>query len=269
MKEIGLRKLQLLQLEALNEVDRICKNHHIKYYMISGTLIGAVRHKGFIPWDDDIDIAMMRRDYDKFLSCCSIISLDKYFLQNYQTDQDFYPALTRLCIKDTYLDDQYSRHLNFNKGAYIDIHPIDNVPDDEELLNKQENKLRMIDRLMRHKACFVYRNGPLFTILIAKKILKVLLFPISLDFLHRCRERAMKEYSKLATSRVCCTASKYGYRKQVMQQSIYGEPILLEFEGSRYYAPQNWHEYLKQTYGDYMAFPSEDQRKSCFVVYEV
>lgn len=269
MNKLDLRQLQLLQLDAFKEVDRICKKYDIQYYMIGGTLIGAVRHKGFIPWDDDVDIAMLRENYDRFLRCCLGELSEKYFLQNYQTEVDFYPALTRICLRGTHLDDKYSGHLNFNKAAYMDIFPLDNVPDDEEMLRKQEKKLKIIDKLMVYKACLVYRNGPLFTKLIAKKILKGLLLPISLKFLQRCREKIMTEYAKQTTSRVCSTVSKYGYKKQVMQRGIYGEPVLLEFEGGLFPAPQEWDTYLRQVFGNYRAYPPEEQRKPCFDVYEV
>ena len=269
MMKIDLRKLQLLQLEALKEIDKICKRNNIQYYMMSGTLLGAVRHKGFIPWDDDIDIIMPREDYDRFLSCChGELSLN-YFMQNYHTDFDFYPALTRICIKGTIVDDPSSAHLKFNQGAYMDIHPLDNVPDDEELLNKQARRIQIIDKLMFYKACLIYRKGPFYSKLIAKKILKVLLAPVPLSCLQRCREKAMKDYSKQETLRVCIMASKYGYKSQVMSRHVFGEPVLLEFEGGMYPAPLGWDTYLKQTYGDYMIWPSEEKRKPLYDVYEL
>jgi len=267
MQKIDLRKLQFLQLEALKEIHRICEKYGTNYCMIGGTLMGAVKHKGFIPWDDDIDIAMLRTDYDRFLSCYPAEQSEKYFLQNYWTDIDFHPPLTRLCIKGTYVDDQLTKHLSFNKRAYIEIFPIDNIPDDDKLQNKQRNKLRMIDTLMRFKACLIYQKGPFLTKLIAKKIFKVMLLPISLKFLQRRREKVMKEYSKQTTSRVCSTVSKYMYR-QVMKRSVYEKRVLLEFEGGWYSAPQQWDAYLKQIYGDYMTLPTEEMRKPSFDVYE-
>lgn len=268
MEKINLHKLQMIQLEALKEVDRLCKKHSIKYYMIGGTLIGAVRHKGFIPWDDDIDIAMMRRDYDKFLKCCQSDLQDKYFIQNYQTDVDIYHALTRVCILGTYVDDKQTEHLKFRKEAYIDIFPLDRVPDDNKLLKRQERIIKIIDRLMQFKACIVYRRGFLSLKFVAKKIIRYMMLPIPLKTLQQFREKTMKEYSGQNTLRVCSTASKYGYKKQVMQQSIYGEPVLLEFEDGMYYAPQNWNAYLNHLFGDYMTLPPEDQRNSDYIVYK-
>lgn len=79
-----LREVQLVQLDILNEVDKICKNNNIKYFLIGGTLLGAVRHGGFIPWDDDLDIAMFREDYNKFLNVCKKELDDAYFSTEYE-----------------------------------------------------------------------------------------------------------------------------------------------------------------------------------------
>lgn len=269
MKKIVLSKLQELQLDTLKEVNRICNKFNIKYYIIAGTLIGAIRHKGFIPWDDDIDIAMMREEYDQFMNCCQGELLDRYSVQNYKTDIDVCHALTRVCIRGTYVDDKYSEHLRFHKEAYIDIFPLDNVPDDNRMLKRQKGKIEIIDRLIKYKACIIHRNGPLFSKYIAKKVIMLLLLPISFKSLQRNREKYMKEYSKEDTLRVCSTASKYGFKKQVMLRSIYGRPTLIEFEGGMYPAPQEWDTYLKQLYGNYFILPSEDKRKPTYDVYEI
>ena len=100
-----LRKVQLRLLDMLLYIDRICKENCIDYWLSSGTLIGAVRHGGFIPWDDDIDIAMLREDYEHFRAVFNdSFDTTKFFLQNIFTDNDFQPSLMRLCIKGTIQD---------------------------------------------------------------------------------------------------------------------------------------------------------------------
>ena len=107
-----IRELQLLQLDVMKEIHEVCIKHKIEYYLIAGSVLGAVRHGGFIPWDDDIDIAMMRSQYDEFRSVFyEEFDQTKYFLQDYDTDNEHRPALMRLCIKGTIQDLPYEYHL--------------------------------------------------------------------------------------------------------------------------------------------------------------
>ena len=86
---INLKELQNIQMEILVEFDRICKKNNIKYQLFAGTLLGAIRHKGFIPWDDDIDVCMLRKDYIKFLNACESDLRENYFLQTFETDEQY------------------------------------------------------------------------------------------------------------------------------------------------------------------------------------
>ena len=120
MKIISLRELQMMQLATMKEIHAFCATHQINYYIIGGTLLGAIRHKGFIPWDDDIDIAMMRKDYDRFVELFAKEgNKEKYFLQNYSTEKNFQPALSRVCIKGTYMDVPAEHHIHICKNTYI------------------------------------------------------------------------------------------------------------------------------------------------------
>ena len=268
MEKIELRELQLLQLKALKETVRICNKHNVKYFMIGGTLIGAVRHKGFIPWDDDIDIAMYRNDYDKFVSVCGDELADGYFMQHYKTDKDYYSPLTRICINDTYILDKLYEHLKFHKGLYIDIFPLDNIPNDKKKRVIQKKKIQAVDKLMLYKAFIVWTKGSLRLKLIGKYLLKKLYAPISLKYLHQLREKYMKLYVNEKTEYVCSTASKYGYDKQVIRRQIYGEPRLIEFEDGLFCAPQEVEAYLTHLFGNYMKLPPVEQQLPTLEVYK-
>ncbi|SHF17175.1 LicD family protein [Alkalibacter saccharofermentans] len=270
MKKLDIDRLHQILLEALKEVHRICLKYDIKYYMVGGSLIGAVRHKGFVPWDADIDLAMMRSDYDKFLSVCEYELSGKYFLQNYHTDVDFSPPISRLCVQGTYVCEHFFRHLKFNKGAYLDVFSLDNIPNELVLRDKQKKRLEMIDKLMIYKLCIVYDKGILNSKLIAKKIIQLFMIPLSLSFFQRNREKEMTKYNiDEETEYVCQTAIKYGYDRGTHLRSTFGDPVLMEFEGEKYYVPHDWDSYLKTTYGDYMKLPPIEERKPVYDVYEL
>lgn len=260
MQKLSLKELQELQFSTFEGIDTLCRKNNIIYYLIGGTLLGAVRNGGFIPWDDDMDIAMLREDYDKFLGICETQLDDSLFLQNYHTDVDFSPALSRICIKGTYVDIKSTEHLKFNKSTYIDVFPLDNIPDDDALAFKQAKDLSRIDKLINLKLYAVYNEGFLKYKKRIKKIISFLLEGIPLDYLQNKREKVMTKYSSDKTKRVCSTVSKYGYKKQMMDAGIYGTPSLVKFESGEFFAPEKYKEYLTQIYGNYMEMPEVGDR---------
>ena len=151
-KLIPLREVQLMQLEVMKEIHKVCVKRNIKYYMIAGSVLGAVRHGGFIPWDDDIDIAMMREDYERFKAIFpDEFNTDKYFLQHYDSDIDFKPALMRLCIKNTIRDFESEMHWHDCKNMFLDIFPLDNAPDENALREEQTKKILRLKSILNKK----------------------------------------------------------------------------------------------------------------------
>lgn len=268
MEKLDIKQVQKMLLGTLDLVHEICLKHNIKYYLVGGALIGAIRHKGFIPWDDDIDIAMMRSEYDRFLEVCREELGDSYFLQVYGSDKDYYLPLARICLRGTYIYEYYSEHLKFNKGLYLDVFPMDNIPDDENERAKQERKLTIIDTLLYFKKCLVYRNGPFKIKLIAKKIIRLILLPVPYKMLMELRFKTMLQYANQPTKSIVLSGIRYGYRKGSQPRGIFGEPALLEFEGKYYYAPNDWDAYLRNVYGNYMRIPKPEEREPMFQVYK-
>ena len=124
-----LRRLQLTELEILVEVDRVCRENNIKYCLGCGTLLGAIRHNGFIPWDDDVDVWMLRKDYERFCAVGVKALDDKYFFQNWFTDPYFNSAYGKIRKKGTRYVRVGQEKMKYKDGIYIDILPLDNLPD--------------------------------------------------------------------------------------------------------------------------------------------
>lgn len=142
-----LRRLQMTELELLKEVDRICRKNHIHYNIIAGTLLGAVRHGGFIPWDDDADVAMMRQDYEQFRKAYATeLNMDKFYFQDHQNTRGYRWGYGKLRRKDTLFLREHQEHMPYMQGVFIDIFPLDYVPENYGL------------RRVHNFICFLYRK---------------------------------------------------------------------------------------------------------------
>ena len=260
-KKLELNELQGIMLKTIKRIHSFCLENQIKYYIIGGTLLGSIRHEGFIPWDDDIDIAMCRDDFEKFRSLfLQDKSFPDLFLQDYKTDKDFGLSLMRVCIKGTYLDWPAQNHLRNCKNAYIDIFPLDKVPLKEKLQKKQAARIRLINQLCNIKLYKVGESSSFF-VSILKHVLHVLLKLIPIKYLVKVRNKVMQKYDNNENlTNVCSMQSHYSYKKQNMNYNIYGQPVLYKFEDTYLMGPQDYDAYLKQLFGDYMVLPPEDKR---------
>ena len=267
-RKLDLKELQSLQISVMKQIHDMCIAHKIKYYIIGGTLLGAVRHNGFIPWDDDIDIAMLRDDYENFAKLFySNFKESDYFLQSYSTDVDFRPAMLRVCIKGTIHDVPSERHLKSCKNTYIDVFPLDNVPDSKIAQLLQFLLLRIVDRMITAKLYNIYEKNSRLKVM-AKITLAYILKVVPLTALQNARVSIMKWFNKVPTKNVCSTVSRYGYCKQILNRSIYGEPRLYQFEDTEFYGVERADCYLTHIYGrDYMNMPKKEARPSPCNVY--
>lgn len=267
-KRMPLREYQFFLLDKMKEIHSFCNKYSIKYYIIAGSLLGAIRHKGFIPWDDDIDIAMMREDYDKFLKLApQYLDSNIFFIQNAESDIEFWYPLTRICIKNTFLDFPCEAHLRSCKNAYIDVFPLDNVPEDGQLQIKQEKRIKKLIGLA-HKKCYsiLPQNPPIQVFL--KRFVATSLSLYSLRSIESKIQREMSKYRNINTTCVCSMASHYSYKKQTMPKEYYGIPVLYQFENTEFYGPAKAHDYLLHLYGsNYMEVPEKKDRRVSTDVY--
>lgn len=266
MNSKDLRKLQLIELELLLELDSICRKHNIQYWLSAGTLLGAVRHKGFIPWDDDADIRMLRKEYDRFCAVCEKeLNTDRYFLQNHKTDKEYRWAYAKFRRKGTEYLRKGQEIIKCMTGVSIDIFVIDNVPDN------------YLARCLFHRV----RRGCIKTLWSVVGVTedptawKRMLYH-ALRHVPKQIPLAILEWLASVTNRkktltTCCIGfykkedyegrridSKYTVRGT--QAEWFDESFEIEFEGFLFYAFKGYKEYLEYTYGTYMQIPDKKYR---------
>lgn len=260
MKKISLKEVQLKLLEAMNDIDCFCKKKSINYYMLCGSVLGAIRHNGFIPWDDDIDIGMYRCDYQQFIDV--MYELEGKYIVSYM-NKNIPAPIIRICLKDTYI---CTKKLNKIKkeNIYIDIFPLDNVPSDQEKKNVQIKKLNFYKKVLYYKnycnkAKNIFKN-------FGKQVIHLTLKLVSNKWLLKKIDVAMRISENENSELVCSMASQYSYEKQSFSKNIYGLPISLPFENKNFLFPQNYELYLTQLYGDYMIEIKRKQNPSTFYI---
>lgn len=252
-----LRKVQLKQLEILMEVDNICGNNNINYFMLGGTLLGAVRHGGFIPWDDDLDIGMFREDYDKFVSICKDQLPNKYFLQSTQTDPNYAPPFIKIRANGTIFEEANTRNINTHKGIWIDIFPIDHIKNpNSKLLSIRAKGIAILTTAIGYKNKSININK------LKTKIVLSLFALLGIKNIDKIRTNLMSLDKRKKTDLVTNFGSNYGYKKQLMNKEIYLHPKRIQFEDFKAMAPGEYTRWLEKIFNNYMTLPSEENRTS-------
>lgn len=257
------KKLWAVELDLLNELDKVCKAHNIKYYANAGTLLGAVRHKGFIPWDDDIDIMMPRKDYEKLCKHYKEFS-SPYFFQTEYTDPGSLRGHAQLRNSKTtgILKSELNAGFTFNQGIFIDIFPLDNLPD-----NKKE-KRKFIKKVLRmQKLTKLFRNVPAkkgygrnkLKIAIKKIIAPFLLITnkaFKVDHkLYKKYEKLMQKYNGIKTKEVGLMNFLYVLGRNEWNRSLFeNDPIIMNFEMLKMPVPSGYDKMLTKTYGEWREY---------------
>ena len=264
MKLLKIEEVQSELLELMKKVHTFLEKHQLKYYLLGGSALGAVRHGGFIPWDDDIDIGMFRDDYEAFLTLASEFDKD-YDIENFYNFKNCDYALTRIYIKNTFIDNKSISKTKLDKRLYFDIFPIDNVPDDVESRDAFEKKIIKRKNLLQYMYVRKFGNSKIKTV--TKTVISFLLAPFRKNILHSF-DKLLKTYSKADTEYVCSLCSQYSFKKQVMLRTVYGMPVLHKFEDTELYIPENVDLYLTTLFGeDYMEVPPVEKRRKGYNIY--
>jgi len=246
------------ELQILEEVDRICKKHNITYYLGEGTLLGAIRHKGFIPWDDDIDILMIRDDYEKFLKIAPV-EIDKNFqIQHSSTIKKYWSPFIKVRLLNTsFFRQSHIAHLTKNNGPLLDIFPLDNVPKKDSLGQYfQSFKIRYLRRRLMYKLKARYPKK------IKGYIMRFNTYFMSVKFIHKQLNKTFIKYNNEDNKYIVNLASYYNYKKQTLPKEYYGKPRYVDFEGMKRPIPKEAEKILTSIYGDYMTPPPIEKQNS-------
>ena len=249
MKTINLDELRSIQLDLLQKTTEFCENNGLRYFFFVLTLIGAIRHKGFIPWDDDIDIAMPRSDYDRFVKTFNQPK-NYYQVVNLDTNPHYEYCFAKVFDNRTIMKELHYPGDTF--GVYIDIFPADGVK------NKfQIRKIMMLHKLLNTKRANYYHRT------ISKKIIntfgKLLLLPLSARQIARWMDNEARRYAFCSLPSAGLIANPLGLGEKV-DKSVFDGDIYQEFEGGKYRVPVGYDTWLRSIYGDYMQLPPEEHR---------
>ena len=259
-----LRKVQLVQLEIAKEIKRICDENEIKYFIDGGTLLGAVRHQGFIPWDDDLDIGMLRADYEKFLKIAPQKLDEKYFLQTWHQKDGYGLAFAKVQKRNTVFLEKLAASVKTQHGIFVDIFPYDNYPDNKEDQKQQGMRITITKKLMTAKC--KYRPWDAENHFDLKKYigyipLRILALFFKKEKMVQFYEKNATAFNKIETDMLFAQAIE-PYGEFAIPKECVDQLVELKFEDTTFKAMSMYDKYLTLFYGDYMTPPPEGKREN-------
>ena len=253
-----IREIQQMELGIMEYVHETCQKIGVKYFLAYGSLIGAVRHKGFIPWDDDMDICMLREDYEKLQDYLISNPDERYEVMSYKNNLNYVYPFMKVQDNHTYLLEEDVR-IDSNMGIYVDIFPVDGYEDDVQFKNKMTKLIKK-----RQLSCYTFKG-----ITNTKSVLNSLLRYVSvIIFYFTNTNKYVAQIEELAKSRKVSDYEQVDYliykdmNKPVWRREWLEQVTTGTFEGKEFTIPKNYHEILTSDYGDYMQLPPVEQRVS-------
>lgn len=257
MENNFLPQIQEISYQILIDFDNFCKKHNLTYYMTYGTLLGAVRHQDFIPWDDDIDVSMPREDYDRLLYSLYSDLPEHLILQHYKNTESYYLNFAKIFNKNTTVVEKSGQYNYRIGGVYIDIFPIDGVGNSYiKAVRKRKRLIGFLKFISISALKLDDKKRPFW---------KNILIKVSKQFnykkLQNKLEKKVKKYNYRDSSYVAMCIGQYRLG-EIMSKDVYGIPKKIKFRDSYFNAPQDCEKYLTAIYGDYMQLPPEEKRFS-------
>lgn len=254
MRRLTVQEVRKIQLEILDVVAKFCDENNINYWLNGGTLLGAIRHKGYIPWDDDIDLGILRPDYDKFRKLFNEKNTRYKFIW-LEENPDFYAMSGR--IVDT--ENIVINHREIKMGICIDLIVFDNAPDDDNIAKEMFRRRDTFIKWHYRRVLPLFRLKPAGNIFrrLCAYALRICLRILPRDYFSKKYIANMKRFSNVNTKRVGDFA---GLHDAVYDREMFQDFTTAEFEGKFYKVPVRYDEFLRGLYGDYMQLPPENER---------
>ena len=257
-----MKKIWAVELDLLEQFQSICQKHSLRYFAIGGTLLGAVRHKGFIPWDDDIDVGMPREDYDRFLQLCEGELSYPYRLVTPLNDNCYRAhAQIRNCETTGYpaIDEKQE----CNKGIFIDIFPLDGVTDSRIAFGFQMLQMKALNRILVNYYYFdtVHRDPPLAKTLFHKAVCRIMKI-VRVGNVYARYDKIAARYSNKNTNKIGEISILFGDKRYHWPKEVFATSEEMPFEHLMIAAPKGWDEFLRNTFGDYRSIPENKKERA-------
>ena len=254
-----LRHLQLVILSIAKDIDELCRRNNIKYYLVGGSAIGAIRHQGFIPWDDDLDIIMDHQSYDIFIQAAKAqLDPEKYLICEGSVDWPLY--YTKIKLKNTHIKEIEGHWGNEQDGIFIDVFMMDNVSE-----NPFQARWQYV--CGKYYMSYLLSLRTYRTAVFYKKVIMFLTFPMKFKFIRNFVKKQCEKYNNIETPYYGFFHGRNRFRSCVVLKDLFGTPLYVPFEDTMLPVPEKCHEYLTQVFGDYMKLPPEDQRSTQHLIY--
>ena len=253
-----LNKMHFLQLTLADELKRICDKHGIRYFIFAGSLLGAVRHGGFIPWDDDMDFGMFRTDFDRFVRVCAQeLDESRFFLQSEQTELRYPFNFAKLRLKGTHVAEAFAASAHTQDGISIDIFPLDAVAPRPLAKKLQFRGFWLFRSLLWVKCGYGKENQRR---MFKYRCARLLCAPFPIRFLKSMKNRIISRYQSVPTEYVVTSDGTYGLKRETLRAEWIQNLTEYRFEDRRFPGIADYDAYLTYLYGDYMQLPPEEQR---------